>query len=363
VSNSQSNAKKRPVERVMLLAAAAAVVIGIVMLLTRPTMRGYVKTEAVITDIEYYYHGDDTDHDVLVAYEVDGEGYSSLLNFYSSSFYVGKVITVYYDPANPSHVVYDSLFVGLALVVIGGVLAVFAFRAFFATGTSHSASIEGDDEGEFGHEVPLREEDPVELENPVDERSSEPETAEQPAVVETTVGEQPADEPSQVVAKNFYFFPNERYVEPGFVCEDADRNDVLQAVETAKDERGSTYRFDDLANSTSATHAVSNISETDGSLTFDGTEWRTLFDDADIIVQTNLSPDAQNAVYTVYSGANRIAEIATCGKYVHEEDALARGLGNAPREKARFRIKTDEKHLETAFLVAFVFALTNQLVY
>lgn len=59
---------------------------------------------AEITDIDIYHDSDgDSHHTVFVEFDVDNREYSGTLGQYDSSMYVGKEVTVYYDPQNPNH--------------------------------------------------------------------------------------------------------------------------------------------------------------------------------------------------------------------------------------------------------------------
>lgn len=57
-----------------------------------------VSTKAEIMNIQSY----DDSHNVLVEFDVDGQTYTGQLNYYDNSMYVGKEVTVYYNPDNPN---------------------------------------------------------------------------------------------------------------------------------------------------------------------------------------------------------------------------------------------------------------------
>lgn len=86
-------------------------------------------TMGTITNISSYRdHDGDRNYEVYVTYNVDGKKYESKLNGYSSSFYEGKEIEIYYDKNNPSKIGVKSLdllfliFPGIGLIffIIGG---------------------------------------------------------------------------------------------------------------------------------------------------------------------------------------------------------------------------------------------------
>ncbi len=86
---------------------------------------GFVKTEAVIVDVEYV-PGDDGDgnYAATVEYSVDGKTYRGVLDVQSSTYKVGKTVSVLYDPNDPN-VVHSGGHFGLYLFVVGiGIIAV-----------------------------------------------------------------------------------------------------------------------------------------------------------------------------------------------------------------------------------------------
>lgn len=88
-----------------------------------------IETTGIITEIiPYREHSGDTDYHVYVSYRVGGKEYESELNSYSSDFYEGREITIYYDEKNPNKIgvkSLDLLFLlfpgfGLLFLIIGG---------------------------------------------------------------------------------------------------------------------------------------------------------------------------------------------------------------------------------------------------
>lgn len=105
------------------------VIIGLVVFETIFNYENKVETIGTITKISSYRN---TNHDrtseVYVSYTVEGKKYESKLNSYSSSFYEGKEIDIYYDKDNPNKIgvkSLDLLFlifpgIGLIFLIIGG---------------------------------------------------------------------------------------------------------------------------------------------------------------------------------------------------------------------------------------------------
>ena len=74
-----------------------------------------IYTDATITDI-------DSNDNVTVTYNVSGNTYTKKINFYTSSYYEGKVIKIYYDKNNPSSINVDEIsilnwiFIGMGII-------------------------------------------------------------------------------------------------------------------------------------------------------------------------------------------------------------------------------------------------------
>lgn len=92
-----------------------------------------VETKAKITRIDTSRDSDgDTNHSVSVEFTVDGKHYEGSLNYYTSSMYIGKEETIYYDPNNPNHfkgaggefAVYILFAIGAVFFLIGSVVLI-----------------------------------------------------------------------------------------------------------------------------------------------------------------------------------------------------------------------------------------------
>lgn len=89
-----------------------------------------VEVNGVIEDIVIEEHTDETDYDVFVAFEYDGEYYEDVhLDFYSSSMYEGQEIELLIDPDNPTdvHTSDGDLFFTLMFVGLGGLFALIGY--------------------------------------------------------------------------------------------------------------------------------------------------------------------------------------------------------------------------------------------
>ena len=85
-----------------------------------------VEVNGIIDTIAIDRHGDDTDYDVFVSYNFEGEDYSNVrLNAYSSSMYEGEEITLLLNPDNPREVQAEN--VGIILTAVFGGIGVLIF--------------------------------------------------------------------------------------------------------------------------------------------------------------------------------------------------------------------------------------------
>ena len=107
--------------------AVIVLIVGIYMTFFQSS--GFVKTTASITDVRMDNNGESTFYYPTVEYTVDEKTYTTELDTGSGSYRMGQMITVLYDPNNPS-VVHDGSGFGLYLIIAGAViLAVIIFSA------------------------------------------------------------------------------------------------------------------------------------------------------------------------------------------------------------------------------------------
>ncbi|MDO4341168.1 MAG: DUF3592 domain-containing protein [bacterium] len=103
-------------------------IIGLGVLIMPFTIKNKVETTGVISSINYKYDESSRKEDmpdVRVSYIVDGQEYETALSYYSSTFYEGKQLKIYYDQNNPQkiHAKAESslayIFLGLGAVFAG----------------------------------------------------------------------------------------------------------------------------------------------------------------------------------------------------------------------------------------------------
>lgn len=113
---------------IFMIVGMALLIAGIVILILNGRfMERAEEITAVITDIGSYRNSKgETSHKVLVEYTYAGKLYENAeLNFYSSSMYEGKEITVFCDPDNPGRIrsnqgmtLLYGIFIGMGILFI-----------------------------------------------------------------------------------------------------------------------------------------------------------------------------------------------------------------------------------------------------
>ena len=114
---------------IFAIIGAILVVIGFILFGSVFNNNNKIETTGIISEISSSRDSDNNrNHKVYVSYVAEGNEYESTLNGYSSSFYEGKKINIYYDKNNPNKIGMKSLdFIflmfpgfGLIFLSIGG---------------------------------------------------------------------------------------------------------------------------------------------------------------------------------------------------------------------------------------------------
>ena len=88
---------------IFAIIGAILVVIGFILFGSVFNYNNKIETTGIITEIWSSRDSDNNrNHKVYVSYVAEGNEYESTLNGYSSSFYEGKEIEIYYDKDNPN---------------------------------------------------------------------------------------------------------------------------------------------------------------------------------------------------------------------------------------------------------------------
>ena len=81
--------------------------------------KGFIKTQATIVSLDETWTADsEMTYRATVEFTVDGVKYTGVLDTQSPSYRVGKNISVFYDPDNPT-VVHSGVFLGIYCIVAG----------------------------------------------------------------------------------------------------------------------------------------------------------------------------------------------------------------------------------------------------
>lgn len=129
---------------IFALAGAIVIIVGIFLQKNNAEFLETAETTtAEITHMDRSHDSDgDVNYSVFVEFEVDGKTYEGNLGQYDSSMYVGKEVTVYYNPENPHNFKGSSAgFVGYFLIVFGAIFFLVGVMPLFK-GNKNSKKIE-----------------------------------------------------------------------------------------------------------------------------------------------------------------------------------------------------------------------------
>ncbi len=113
---------------IFIIVGIILISIGVFFGINRFDYSNKIETIGTIVDISSYKGTDGRREGIVyVSYNVDGMQYESRLNAYSSSFYEGKEIKIYYDKDNPNNIGVKSL--DLMILIFPGVGLIFVIIA------------------------------------------------------------------------------------------------------------------------------------------------------------------------------------------------------------------------------------------
>lgn len=124
----KDNKKETLMWIIFAIVGAIFVAVGLILFGSVFNSANKVETTGIITRISLSGSSENESYKVYVSYVVKGDEYESILNGYSSSFYEGKEVEIYYDKDNPNKIgmkSLDLLFlilpgIGLIFLIIGG---------------------------------------------------------------------------------------------------------------------------------------------------------------------------------------------------------------------------------------------------
>ena len=312
---------------VKILAAVLAVVsLAAGIYITFFQSAGFVRTEAVIVDVQDVSTDDGTSYRPTVEYTVEGVTYTGELDTSSGSYAVGKKITVLYDPNDPSRV-HDGGFLGVYFLGVGIVI----LAVIIVTEIRKKKSL-----GEV--------------------RAHQAETG-GPLYPESVPGPESA----------LYFLTDLGTTKAGHRIEDANRN-VLYEAKMTKFTLTAPFGFDfiDHEHGKRTPHLIGHEEATDwgNSLLLDNHFTFTL-DDEDIwkhLKRNGITVDsrltgAARTEYRICRNGQEIAVAVSSSQNVHEEDEEAKSkLSSLIPVQGFYRIRTTESDLSLLFVTMLAFA-------
>jgi len=312
---------------VKILAAALALIALVAgVYLTFFHSAGFVKTQAAIVDIRDTSTSEGTSYVPTVEYTVDGVTYTEELDESSGSYAVGKVITVRYDPNDPS-IVHGDGFIGIYFMAAGAII----LAVIIVTEIRKRKSL-----------------------SDVRARQAENGGAAYPASV-------PGPE------SRLYFLTDLGTAKAGHRIEDANRN-VLYEAKMTKFTLTAPFGFDfiDHKHGKTTPHLIGHEESTDWgnsllldnhyTFTFDGEDiWKHLKRNG-ITVESSLTGAARTE-YIIRRNGQEIATAVSSSQNVHEEDEAEKPkLSSLVPLQGFYRVRTTETDLSLLFVTLLAFA-------
>ena len=293
--------------------------------------KGFVKTTATIVSVREDGDADSTAVFPTVEYTVDGKSYTADLSTGSSSYRVGKTITVLYDPNNPA-VAHSGSGLGIYVMLVSAVILIFvAVTTVIEKKNQRQAKELRESHGQTGYAPSVQ-------------------------------GEERA----------LYFLTDTGTVKYGHRIEDSARR-VLYEAKMTKYSLAMPFGFDfiDHEHGTVTPHMVGHTEETDwgNSLLLDN-HYTFELDGVDVwkhLKQNGISADTERMEasvwprYRILRDGKEIAVIESSSQYVHEEDAEQHSVLNKAAVPGFYRIWTREVTLDAVFAVALAFARSGAL--
>ena len=306
----------------LIVMAAILLVIGLVM--SSNNNKEYLETTATIVNI------DEENLKTIISYVVNGVNYNNVeLNAFDSSYSVGQVINILYNPADPTIVVIKHstflivlLYAGAIVLLAGGVASI-----YFAIKSAKKGK----------------------------------DLSKKPVIV--------SDNRALDEMKKLYFsLDTYTHVKLRFFIEDENKNVLYEGKMIKHNLVGPhTYLFTDNVNHTEVEHKVGHVNQAEsGSVTvsqgftFDGVEIVKYFDANNIRINHGVSK--HGLTYTIYHEDRLVATAVSSSRYVHEEDAEKHPVGSHFRLNQYFyQIEGFESYLDVIFIVLFKEALSPRL--
>ena len=294
--------------------------------------QGFVKTTAAIIDVEANLGGADegTTYTPTVEYAVDGKTYTAKLDTASSSYRVGKTISVMYDPNDPA-VVHDGGGFGVYLIIVSAlILVVIIVSAVREKQSQRQAKELREASGQTGYAPSVK-----------------------------------------GAERELYFLTDTGTPKYGHRIEDKDRK-VLYEAKMTRFSLTTPFGFDfiDHEHGTTTPHLVGHQEETERNgiffdshytFDFDGEEiWKHLKRNS-VSVETERMEGAIWPRFRVLRGGEEIAVLESSSRFVHEEDAESHGMMNKVAAPGYYRIWTRETNLDLVFVTAMAFARSGAL--
>jgi len=300
----------------------------------------YPSVDATIISISYADSESDMP-EVMVKYTVDGKTYEAQAPSYTTGQQVGDIMTVQYNPEDPT-----ALFTGGASVIgwvmltIGVAALVWAFISI-KKAKAKNEKLEAQ-EASFGQQTSFSQ--------------------------QSFFGQQP-ENASDFVFNQKYFFQFDKKMKQGHFMEDENYQKVYEAIMT-KFNLALPFEFEFVNHRTGVTtkHSVGHTVTIEGGIasaqksyfSYDGQKdvWDYLHDKG-IRINTQIVDIMGKINYFVTLSGMPIGVIRTAGVKVHEET----GFASKMIARGFYKVETNDDYLDDIFLVTMAIARTEQTTY
>ena len=295
--------------------------------------KGFIETEATITNIvetPSAFPDEPSTFQTFVDYFVEGVKYENIeINAYETGYKVGKVITILYNPENPSEAIAKvSAFIPILMIALAGLSLAGGVTAIVLM---------------------------------VRSSKKKKELVEKPVI--TSLGREIGE-----MQKLYFSLDMKTHVKLRFYIEDEYKNLLYEGkMEKFNLVGAHTYVFTDHINHHEEQHKVGHVNDAQSGditvsqgFTFDGVEMTEYLDANKISIE--YGTEQGGISYNIYHEGQLVATAVTSSKYVHEEDAKNHPMISKFRlTNYFFQIKGQRSYIDVIFLVLFNEALSPRL--
>jgi len=341
-SRTYGRARKISVSITLVVVAIFLIVVGALLSLFVSGTKDYLPIDATIVEIT-------SDEEVYVTYQIERRVYTEKINSYSSSYKVGNVLKLVYNPDNPSEIVDRPVAMSAIFIVLGIVILIYAvFKA--VRDERKRKALEAVSHGE---ELP-------------DERYAK--YVSDVRIEDVLSGFKPSS--ADASEYNEYFFHYCGKLSQGHIMETPDRNPVYEARLVKFSLLGnSDYDFIDYKTGRTTPHLIGKTVTTnadgpfpDSGFKLDNSNIFDILQSSGYSVEWHVVNALMKMEYTLYYKGGRVGKMASAGTDVmpgvksnkFTQNIVASGM---------YRVYCTEENIPIMFILALAFARSEVRVH